>query len=710
MESVTSASVCLASGEHIPLDTIALEGRISGLMGRFSLKQTFSNNSSSNIEAIYSFPLPFSACLLGLSMDLNGVRFHGTVKTKADAEADYEDAVVDGHSALMLTENEPGLYTLSIANIQPKDEVALTLEWSLPLTAYAGEARLRIPTTIANRYGDASGKGFEAQEVPRSNALVEYPFAFTLWIDDDGAAPYSPSHTLEALTSELGRGFTLKHPNEFADRDLVLHIPVPASKAWWHRLPSDDTAKSQIYACLPLNSVQHSKAANLKILIDCSGSMTGASVAIARDAVRTAIGSLTADDRYSLTAFGSNHRHFRGGESLAGGEISPAAENWIAQLNSDMGGTEMGGALKAAMAIPNNGRQPDILLITDGLVWDHKDLANLVKQQGHRIFTIGVGNSPVESTLQLLSNQTRGAVEFIAPREHPVAAIKRQINRCRSSSFAITPRNITPNWITGLPNIDAVFAGETVHLWMELDSDEIPPDVLEFSGASQTARQTETSTNTAQMLQKTGMHQRLRQLANSPTETKDLREELAILYQLISPLTNYILVAERTNPSQALPTTVVVPQMMATMDFDLACESVASYVNRSTDLASVPMQLSESSFSDFGDDNYSSDYHDIPTFLRRCATEPAATLDEFIDALMVNDGKPIPERIRGPQSLENYSLPESWLIELEALVQLGESELIVVASFWKAFVEMEAFLDLNREGKRRVKHWIKSCP
>jgi len=193
MESVTSASLCLATGEHIPLDTIALEGRISGLMGRFSLKQTFSNNSSSNIEAIYSFPLPFSACLLGLSMDLNGVRFHGTVKAKADAEADYEEAVVEGHSALMLKENEPGLYTLSIANIQPKDEVALTLEWSLPLTAYAGEARLRIPTTIANRYGDASSKGFEAQEVPRSNALVEYPFAFTLWIDDDGASAYSPS-------------------------------------------------------------------------------------------------------------------------------------------------------------------------------------------------------------------------------------------------------------------------------------------------------------------------------------------------------------------------------------------------------------------------------------------------------------------------------------------------------------------------------------
>jgi hypothetical protein len=253
-----------------------------------------------------------------------------------------------------------------------------------------------------------------------------------------------------------------------------------------------------------------------------------------------------------------------------------------------------------------------------------------------------------------------------------------------------------------------VFAGETVHLWLALDNDEIPQNVLEFSGASQTARHTEASTNTAQMLQKTGMHQRLRQLANSASETNALREELAIRYQLISPLTNYILVAERTNPSQVLPTTVVVPQMAAHSNI------IASPAPQLFMRPRMAPPVEPSSFYDnyaSGDFNIECDsnkIYDIPNFLSRSAPKPTATLDKFIDALIANKDKPIPERIRGPQSLESNSLPELWLNELEDLVRSATSEETVVASFWIAFVEMEEFLDLNREGKRRVKHWIKT--
>jgi hypothetical protein len=96
-----------------------------------------------------------------------------------------------------INENESGLNTLSITNIQSRDEDTLTLNWSFPLTAYSGEAQLRIPTT--NR--DPSGKGIEVQEVPNSNAPSEYPCSFTLWIDKDDTAPYSPSHNLESIIS-----------------------------------------------------------------------------------------------------------------------------------------------------------------------------------------------------------------------------------------------------------------------------------------------------------------------------------------------------------------------------------------------------------------------------------------------------------------------------------------------------------------------------
>ena len=64
----------------------------------------------------------------------------------------------------------------------------------------------------------------------------------------------------------------------------------------------------------------------------------------------------------------------------------------------------------------------DVLLITDGEVWDTKRMIASAQRSGHRVFVIGVGTSPAEAVLRHLAEATGGACEFATPGEALEAA------------------------------------------------------------------------------------------------------------------------------------------------------------------------------------------------------------------------------------------------------------------------------------------------
>ena len=94
------------------------------------------------------------------------------------------------------------------------------------------------------------------------------------------------------------------------------------------------------------------------------------------------------------------------------------AENLLEILDADMGGTEIGQAITAAV----KGKKPDkfskeVLLITDGEVWEWEKVVSSVAKSGYRFFTVGVGSSVSEAFVQTLALSTGGACELISPHE-----------------------------------------------------------------------------------------------------------------------------------------------------------------------------------------------------------------------------------------------------------------------------------------------------
>ena len=63
------------TGQPMTLEGVSARGVVRGLLFELTVEQRYRNPGSKNIEAVYTFPLPFDAVLLDLDVELNGPSF-----------------------------------------------------------------------------------------------------------------------------------------------------------------------------------------------------------------------------------------------------------------------------------------------------------------------------------------------------------------------------------------------------------------------------------------------------------------------------------------------------------------------------------------------------------------------------------------------------------------------------------------------------------
>lgn len=185
-------------GERIALCDVSVTAVLQDLLAEVTLSQTYRNDEQTNIEAVYTFPLPLDAVLLELEVEIGDRRLKGTVIEKRAAEEKYEHALEGGDSAVMLEAIEPGLYTMNVGNLLPQETAKITFRYAA-LYRWAGD-RLRffLPTTIAPRFGESPHR---PHQVPETSLTVENQFS--LRVDVSGALRDAqfvcPSHPVDQL-------------------------------------------------------------------------------------------------------------------------------------------------------------------------------------------------------------------------------------------------------------------------------------------------------------------------------------------------------------------------------------------------------------------------------------------------------------------------------------------------------------------------------
>jgi DNA-binding transcriptional MerR regulator len=267
------------------LKSVRMEGKLEGLLLTMQVSQRYRNDTDDTIEASYTFPAGWGANLLGFSVTLNGKQLQAIALAKKKAEENYEKAISDGDTPVMLEKSPLGLYTANLGNIKPNEEAVIDIEYAQLLRFEKGRVHITVPTVIGARYGDEQKHGHIApHQSVKVDALVEYPFTARLDILGDVASGKvtCPSHNADISQIEGGKRIELTKGG-MLDRDLIVTIEDLASASY--AVTTQDTDGYAVIAsfCPVLKEEKPSPLA-LKILVDCSGSMQGESTEQAQEA------------------------------------------------------------------------------------------------------------------------------------------------------------------------------------------------------------------------------------------------------------------------------------------------------------------------------------------------------------------------------------------------------------------------------------------
>ncbi len=586
-----SARLETRAGEALTLKGVRFEGTLRGTLFEANLEQRFANPFDRHVELVYTFPLPWAAVLLGVEVQIGDRRLSGAVVERKQAEQGYEDAIAEGNTAILLEQNFDGSYTLNLGNLAPGETCVVRLRYAQVLQFEQHGLRLVVPTVIAPRYGDpVADAGLKPHQVVEHDLMVVHPFELSLRVEGALARARigSPSHPLSmrlegegettAMVVSLARGGCL-------DRDFILVLDEVAQDSL--AVCAQDTVQPGAVSvlasfCPRVPASAHPLA--VKILVDCSGSMQGDSIAAARRALQAIVAGLREGERFSLSRFGSTVEH----RSRALWRTSPATrlagQRWAAQLQADLGGTEMEKALDSTLALAGDaeaspgageGAAPvDLLLITDGQIHAIDRTVAKARALGHRVFVVGIGSAPAEGVLRRLAEETGGACDFVAPGEKVEPAVLRMFARLRSQRMAALqlqwPAGAAPVWMSTLPA--SVFDGDAVTVWARFA--QVPDGGVSLVGrTAQVSAPVSLGEACLSAVQQDAALGRMAVaaqvdslLAADGPQSLHAPEalELAVAYQLVSPLTHFLLVetrAEADKPAD-MPDLVKVPSML----------------------------------------------------------------------------------------------------------------------------------------------------
>lgn len=167
MKAGAAAVLKSTRGELIVVEDVRAEAAINDLFAEVTVTQRYWNPETTNIEAVYTFPLPLDGVLLGFEVEIGERRLLGTVVEKAEGERHYEDAIADGDTAVLLAQAGSGLYTASIGNLLPGEMATIRFQYGLLLRWNGDRVRFAMPTTIAPRYGEPASAGLAPHQAPK---------------------------------------------------------------------------------------------------------------------------------------------------------------------------------------------------------------------------------------------------------------------------------------------------------------------------------------------------------------------------------------------------------------------------------------------------------------------------------------------------------------------------------------------------------------
>lgn len=423
----------------VPLRETMIAGEVAGPLAALRVTHTFGYTPADfdrPIEALYRFPLPGDAAITAVSVRFGEVTIDAGLQDREEAERAYGAAKEVGQQAALVTRESPNVFTLRLVGLAPDQPIVVATSYAQLASAAAEGWSIRLPLTTAPRYvreDEAGSRAAEGQPL----AVLRNPghrFSLDLLVRGTGAID-SPTHPL-AISEEgsdgADRHVALRDGATVPDRDCVItwRPQQEAARPILGVLTQDDGAAGQTYflATLapPATPVpEEVRAREAILLVDHSGSMSGAKWEAADWATRRFLGDLTPRDTFALGLFHDTAAWSAPRPAGATADMVARATDFLL-TNKTSGGTNLGVALEQALALPRDTveRARHLLIVTDAEVTDADRILRLAEEEARRddrrrISVLCIDAAPNGYLATALAERGGGVVRFLtsAPEE-----------------------------------------------------------------------------------------------------------------------------------------------------------------------------------------------------------------------------------------------------------------------------------------------------
>ncbi len=493
--NVTQGALRVKTEDEIvecPLKHTDAKAIISGFIARVTVTQTFHNPFDEKIEAVYVFPLPHTAAVDDMTMIMGERRIIGLIKRRDEARAVYERAIEQGATASLLEQERPNIFTQSVGNIKPGEEIHIEISYVDVLNYDMGTYEFHFPMVVGPRYipgAPTSKKPDLPKELKGKVGEIEAPAVEgPMEGTDPSGAGWSPDTTRVPDASRitppvLKPGYRTGHDISLSvsleagvpvkDIKIVNHIAmlkrIGASGAVAEISPEDSIPNKDFvmkYAVVgekpEMAVLAHSKGADqgyfmlmiqpkldeelakappreVVFLVDVSGSMSGEPTKKVKEAMRHFFRLSKPDDTVQVITFaGSANKLFEKPVPATEENVSRAL-NFTQQIRGG-GGTEM---LKGIKMVLNEPVDPErvriVVMLTDGFIGNETEIiAEVGRYAGDQIrfWAIGIGSSPNRFLIDGVAKQGGGMSGIIELNTDPKELVSQIVERIHRAQLA----------------------------------------------------------------------------------------------------------------------------------------------------------------------------------------------------------------------------------------------------------------------------------
>lgn len=395
-----------------------------------TVEQIFSNPNATDLEAIYSFPIPEKAAVSELTYWIDGKPVTGEVMEKKKAKQIYQEEKQAGRETALTEQDSYKTFDISVYPVRAQQDVKIRLTYIQPTHVDTAIGRYVYPLQEGGvdqeklsfwTYNDAVKEKFSFQLLFRSS----YPV-------DQLRLPQHPSAVVKKLSEKEWSVSIIETKNAQANAESAASSAPPASVqnlnkdivVYWrlrdglpgrvdmiaHKAPGASSGTFMMTLTPGDDLAPITEGRDWVFVLDYSGSMESKYSSLI-EGVSKGLHKLNPNDRFKIIIFNDNASEItQGYQNATPEQVTNALQ--LLETYRPSGSTNLYAGVELAIKSLQADRSSGVILVTDGEanvgLTEKKDFLKLLEKRDVRLFTFVMGNSANRPLLEGMAKVSNG--------------------------------------------------------------------------------------------------------------------------------------------------------------------------------------------------------------------------------------------------------------------------------------------------------------